>query len=212
MKKGISIITAMFFAITGIIAQNFHRDQQTLFGDKFGFGGYLGTNVKMTEINNQEALFVGGELNFVLNHSFNIGVEGYGMTNSVFSNSYNESGERNYLEMGYGGLHLEPVLWSESIVHITFPVLLGAGGVAEHSEDKYLYHDYSEEVWTEKPYRSDFFLFAEPGVSAELNIFRMLRLAGGVSYRFVSDAQIPGLEKSMLEGYNVNLSLRLGWF
>ena len=96
---------------------------------------------------------------------------------------------------------------------MTLPVLLGVGGIAETARPYFSGHGGGFETeFDQKPYRSDLFLIAEPGVNLELNVFKFMRLAGGVSYKFISDAQIPNIERSDIEGFAGNLSLRFGWF
>lgn len=190
------------------------REQQTLFGNKKGFGGFVGFGSKTSEINGQMAYLMGGEASFVFGHSLNIGFEGYGMITDVTSNTLNDDGDPYFLQLGYGGIHIEPVIASDNLIHVTLPILLGAGGIAE-TERSYFKGQIGngfEAHFDQKPYRSDMFLVAEPGVNLELNVFKFMRLTGGVSYRFVSDAQIPGLHKTDLEGITGNLSLRFGWF
>ena len=197
---------------TGIPCHN-NDGMNTLFGNgNKSFGAFVGFNMKMTEVNSQAALMTGGELNFIFNRDLNVGFAGYGLITDVYSNSLNDEGNDYYLEMGYGGLNIEPVLFSESLVHVTFPVLIGAGGIAETN---YRYLDAippGEDYFDNDIHRSDFFLVAEPGVNAEINLFRFLRATGGVSYRWVSDVEIPGLGTNSLEGISANFGLRIGWF
>jgi len=134
MMNRIHITSLCFLMMSGALsAQGFEDayEPQTLFGSRSGFGGYLGINNKVGEVAGQDAYFVGGEVAIVLNHAFNLGFEGYGMVNQMESENLNEFGSPYNLQMGYGGLHLEPVLWSENALHITAPVLLGAGGIGE---------------------------------------------------------------------------------
>lgn len=191
---------------------DYEEDMQTLFNGDHSFGAFIGFGPRMTEINGQAALMMGGEINMIFDRSLNLGFAGYGLVTDVYSNGRDEFENRYYLEMGYGGLHIEPVLWSKKLVHVTFPVLLGGGGVAETN---YRFIDTSvpsEDYWDFSPNRSDFFLVAEPGVNAEINVTRFMRATGGVSYRFVSDVQIPEMSKASLEGMSANISLRFGWF
>ena len=186
-------------------------DMQTLLGPNRSFGGFVGFGMKMTQINSQGALMSGGEINVILNRSVNIGFAGYGLLTDLNSVNTNDYGDPLYLEMGYGGLNIEPVLFSKSLVHFTVPVLLGAGGIAE-SRVRY-FDSYDDPAYFDNDiYRSDFFLVIEPGVNAELNITRFMRVTGGISYRWVSDVQVPGMSASSLEGMSMNFGLRLGWF
>lgn len=211
MKKlfiiAIAILSAQF-----ISAQRFSDDQQTVFGKKRGFGAYLGLNSKLTEINDQNALMTGIEGTFVINHSLNIGVEGYGLATTVRSNSMNLEGNRRFIGTGYGGLKLEPVLWSEKVIHLTLPVSFGAGGISEFEKDYTEFENFEDHDWDIDKNDFDMFLYIEPGINAEVNLFRMLRLAGGVSYRFTDGLEITGLDSNSMSGYNINLSLRFGWF
>ena len=217
MRIAILIITLLLGTATYACEkckQNENRDQQTLFGNKRGLGGYLGINSKCAEINGQPAMFMGGELSMVIGHSLNLGFEGYGMLTHIESDNLNSNGNPYFLQMGYGGFHIEPVIASDNLIHITLPVLLGAGGVAETFNPIWtgnvvdgINTDFDQQI-----HRSDMFLIAEPGVNLELNVFRFMRLAGGLSYKFVSDAQMPGISVSDLEGISGNLSLRFGWF
>lgn len=208
MKKGILIAIVMTASIL-----SFAQEQQTLFGNKKGFGAFIGINSQAAEINGQPAYLAGGEFNLVFGHSLNIGVKGMGMVSNVNSNTTNTDGDLYNLQFGYGGLNFEPVIASNSVLHLTFPVLLGAGGIAETQKALWQeeFAEFGDPLDVE-PHRSDLFLIAEPGVNLELNVFKFMRLTGGVSYRFLSDAQIPELETSDFQGFSGNLSLRLGWF
>lgn len=215
MQRLTLILTIMLMSATMVAQDNNdgQREVQTLFGNKSGFGGYLGLNMKLGDVNRQDALFVGGELAFVMNRSFNMGVEGYGMVNHVLSDELTDNSEKLYVQMGYGGLHLEPVINSEGLIHITLPILLGAGGIAQTTRP--FYEEYDGEVTIDFDhdfYNSDHFFVAEPGVGLELNLFKFMRVAGGASYRFTTDVEMGGLDKKDINGWNANLSLRIGWF
>ena len=218
MKYTVAIVLLISFNLQSFgqeihINEGQQKEVQTLFGNKKGFGGYLGMNLKMTEVNGQEALLTGGELCFVLNRSFNIGFEGYGMVNEVRSNNLDYNSDRFFLQMGYGGLHLEPVIASEGLIHVTIPILLGAGGVAETSRP--YWEEYNGEVIIDfDPYyhESDYFFVAEPGVNLELNVFKFMRLTAGASYRFTSDFDLGVVNRDDINGWNANMGLRFGWF
>jgi len=185
------------------------NEYKTLFGgSESAFGGYFGFNSHYTKINDQDALLLGGEFTAVINHSFNIGFKGYGMVSSNKSSRVTENGEQLYLALGYGGLTLEPVLFYNSAIHVSLPVLLGAGGIAEYSKNHYYDHHY----YYFEHYNSDYFFLIEPGVAAEVNLTKFMRLSTGVSYRVTSAIDIPGMINNDLNGFNFDLSLKFGWF
>ena len=210
LMKRFTLLSFLFLMALTINAQDEKAPIQTVFGNKSGFGGYLGVNTKFSEINGQDALFTGGEVAFVINRSFNMGFEGYGMVNHVRSNNLSIDSDRLYLQMGYGGLRLEPVLFSESVIHLTAPVLLGAG---ETIRPYWLEEDGIIDIDTDLSYGdSDYFFVAEPGLRLEVNLFKFMRLAGGASYRFMTDVDLGGVQTQDLKGFNADLSLRFGWF
>jgi len=218
MKNTIILVAAILIAQGSIYAQDETREINSLFHSQQSLGVYIGMGGRVTQVNHQDALLIGGEVAFEINRCLNLGIEGYGMASEVYSNNYNEDGDRTYYQMGYGGLHLEPVIASERILHLTLPILIGAGGIAE-TEGALYTQDPSTPEHFDPPYesfdpviQSDYFFFAEPGAQLEVNLFKHLRLGAGMSYRFTSEPSIIGLQKSDLEGWNAQVSLRLGWF
>ena len=68
-------------------------------------------------------------------------------------------------------------------------------------------------------------LFFEPGVDLEFNITKFFSIALGGSYRYTSDIYLQhkylndldetvykNVSKDALRGFNVDLSLKFGWF
>ncbi len=196
-------------------AQDANIDQpaemQTLLNSG-GFGGMLSITNKVSSVNNQECLFVGAELAMVLGHSVNIGFAGYGLTTRVKSNNLDFENRQLFYDMGYGGFFIEPVIMSKRLVHITLPVVLGVGGVAESRNTVYEYNNDQADFDQWQSYYSDAFLVAEPGVNAELNVAKWMRVSTGVSYRFVSQLDLPNTDSNSFSGFSGNLSLRFGWF
>lgn len=213
----ILIITLSFFLnsqeIKKVDFENAPNQQETIFDNPTAVGGFLGMNTLFTEINKQEAMLVGGSVNMVLNHGFNIGFEGYGMVSDVKSPNINPITNRPYqLQMGYGGLKLEPVIASKKMVHITIPILLGAGGLGE-SNDHFLNYDPDDPDHHDYHIRNtDFFFVAQPGINVEANLFKNMRVAVGANYRKLSNLDLGEIRNEDMEGFSGTLSLRFGWF
>ena len=186
-------------------------DMETLVNSG-GFGGMLSITTKASSLNKQECLLVGAEVAMIFGHSLNIGFAGYGLTTRVQSNNQDIDGHNLFYDMGYGGFFIEPVILSKKLVHVTFPVVLGAGGVGESYSRMYDYNENMNYNDNWNPYYSDAFLVAEPGISAELNIARWMRLSAGASYRFVSQLDLPNTPSNAFSGVAGNVSIRFGWF
>ena len=118
---------------------------------------------------------------------------------------------------GYGGLLIEPILAGTSPVHLSFPVLIGAGGVT--LTDFYNLDDW-QSPFSNYEYDYDAFFVVEPGVELELNVTRFFRLAAAVSYRYTSEIELLGFEDlingpvapNALRGFNYGLTFKFGKF
>ncbi len=193
-------------------AQDNSEQMQTLFGDNpVVYGGYGGPRVAYTQFNGQDAWLVGGRGGAIFNHSFVIGGAGYGIVNSpMFSNiSYNSVDyPKAYLEGGYGGLYLEYILMPNKLVHLSFPVLVGAGGL--------LYSETSAATaganYEQNIIANTAFFVVEPGVEVELNIVRFMRLSAGISYRYAHNLDLPETPTNAFNSLSGSISLKFGKF
>ena len=186
------------------------KEIETLFSKAKPVGAYLSTGVKATELAGRPGVLIGSELAMVLGHKFNFGITGYGMTTDIRSEAISPDGNSYYLTMGYGGLFFEPVVASHKMIHVTFPITVGMGGLGlnEHRLISY------DNDWTYSTYGVDydFFLMAETGMTIELNVFKILRLDIGASYRFVGDVELMGTNNSDIQGLSTNITLKVGAF
>ncbi len=202
--KRLLLIASLLFSIV------INAQQKTLVNSG-GFGGFIGFNSKFTRLNKQGAALFGTQLSFSVSHALNIGVAGNVLVSDVSSNAKDAFGNNNYLEMGYGGLVLEPVIASNSVVHVTLPIMLGHG-VANLDRDRFYDYIGDGEGYRTKDWHEDWFWVAETGLNAEVNVFRHMRFNTGLSYRFVDGFHVDGINQKDMEGLNLNVSLKFGWF
>ncbi|MCT4580201.1 MAG: hypothetical protein N4A35_02200 [Flavobacteriales bacterium] len=201
-------ITTLFFLCIGASAQDIVNEQQTLFGShKKSVRGYIALNHKAITLNNQIGLLTGGELSLVFNHKLNVGVFGYGMYNDVQSNYIDHYNHSYFFEYGAGGLKLEPVFFSNAVIHFTLPIEAGIGGAALN-RSRFYHEDFEWNV----DHNYDIFGFVEPGIKAEVNLFKNLRFAGGIGYQFTDVINLANTENYPLNGWTINAALKLGWF
>jgi hypothetical protein len=171
-------------------------------------GGFFAPSFKISEVNGQNATLAGAQLAIVLGHQVNVGLAGYALLSNVTTNYIDNQGQQTFLELGYGGIFIEPVFFDKSIFHITTPIFFGAGGATLYQDriwdDNYDYY-YSD-------YTADAFFVGEPGVNLEINIARVLRFGIGTSYRVVFNSDLPTLDDNKLSGWNANFTMKFGWF
>jgi hypothetical protein len=110
---------------------------------------------------------------------------------------------------GYGGFFFEPIIMPRYPVHISFPILIGAGGVSVVSSDNDGWDEYESEA-------SDAFMVIEPGVEVELNVTRFFKFCVGAYYRYTSDVDIQETEyqvdPDILRGFSGGVTFKFGRF
>jgi hypothetical protein len=207
MKKAL-LFLALVTICFATMAQETKKDYeiQTLLGKNISHGGYLGISMGCAIIDNKNAFTAGGRLGWVINHRFIFGIAGSGFVNDVYySNS--ETNHERLLSGGYGGLLLEPVIGSRLPIHLSFPVILGVGGIS-YNETYYQ----GASTWESSSYDDGSYAIVEPGVEIELNMLKFFRIAIGASYRLTSDIRLMNTKPDVLNGLAGSLTLKFGKF
>ncbi|MEO0557297.1 MAG: hypothetical protein AAF170_03835 [Bacteroidota bacterium] len=181
------------------------QENEPLINGSVTHGGFGGPVVKVSSINGDLGLFVGGRggwiLNFKPNHAFVIGGGGYTLVSDVEINDAMASGGPVDLDLSYGGLEVEYVNRTREVVHFSAQVLIGQG-VAESSKEIRNGGDQDEGG----------FVVVEPGVNALLKVTDYFRIGVGGSYRLISGTDLDGLSDSELSGASAVLTLKFGSF
>jgi len=182
---------------------NKKKDQRT------EHGGYGAISFGYTNIDGKNALQTSVRAAWVIDHNIALGFAGYGFINNLEkSTNVNDY----YLGGSYGGFFFEPIALPNSPIHVSFPILIGAGGITSIPQN---YWDYNYQNY---PYDYDVFFVFEPGVELELNMVKFFRIGLGASYRFTNgvllnnsleDAPVP---QNILDGYNLYVNLKFGKF
>ncbi len=217
MKKLIIVMLLIVVCLPVITHAQSHgyRDNQcnsnevrTLFGQNAGNGGYIGFTMGYSIIADRNAMVLGGRGAYIMGHSLGLGLGGYAFINEPiydgFSNLYFN------LAGGYGGFLIEPIIFGKWPVHLSFPVLFGAGAVAWTS-----YSDDFFERWdTYDPLLEDAsaFLVLEPAAELEFNLVRWMRLSFYTSYRYTTRLDLLDVSPWSLNGWNAGMTLKLGSF
>jgi hypothetical protein len=182
---------------------------QTLMGKNNAVGGYGAISVQYTELENRDAFVFGARGGIMMGHMMTLGLGGSGFFNDVHYDA--ATGQDISLAGGYGGFFFEPILMPKFPVHVSFPVLIGAGGVAVVSVN-------DQEKWNDnyKSEASDAFMVIEPGIEVELNITRFFRFCIGGYYRYTSDVDIQDPEYNVptdiLQGFSGGVTFKFGHF
>ncbi|HEX2394824.1 MAG TPA: hypothetical protein VHI78_05720 [Bacteroidales bacterium] len=213
MKKLIVLFTAL--TITCISYAQHDMDSgssdeiQTLMGHNNAVGGYGSISIKYTELEDRDAFVFGARAGLIMGHMMTLGLGGAGFFNDV---KYDfATGQDLSLAGGYGGFFFEPIIMPKYPVHVSFPILIGAGGVAVVSVN-------DEDNWNDnyKSEASDAFMVIEPGIEVELNVTKFFRFCVGGYYRYTSDVDIEdpmfNVPTDILQGFSGGVTFKFGKF
>lgn len=207
-------------AISIVNAQDSYQNDEvrTIFSKNKSNGGYGAFTVGYSNIGGYDGIVTGARGAFIFDHSLAIGFGGYGFVNNLDYDYYHNENEKHLsLAGGYGGFLIEPIIAGKSPVHVSFPILIGAGGVA--LVDMYNY-DYWGQQYPQYEYAHDVFFVLEPAVELEFNLARFFRMAAAVSYRYTSNIDLKRSDMELLSqtkadalrGFNFGLTFKFGKF
>ena len=182
---------------------------QTLTGPGRNVGFYFGFRSEYSQIAGYDAFGAGGTFAMIANHGLAIGFSGKGFFTEPYERIPGSNTSYSYTG-GYGGFLIEPIIYPKFPVHVSFPILLGAGGIAKSTMINYEYpYDYTE-VFIDD---AEAFLIAEPGMELEFNVTRWMRLGLGASYRFTTNLESnSSFESNPMNGFTGGFFVKFGKF
>ncbi|MFB6319073.1 hypothetical protein [Saccharicrinis sp. FJH54] len=193
-----------------VIVDHSNDDFKSLLGNKGSNGGYLSIDITGGQMDGNQVFEAGGRLGWIINHGFAFGLAGYGFAQNIVDDSQTPGAELN-LAGGYGGLLIEPIVWSKEIVHLSIPVIIGIGGAGRNSNSTYV-----SEIQTYFPDgtygENDLFFMLRPGVELEVNLSRFFRIALGGYYHQALGFQLEDVSSRALNGFTGGVSFKFGWF
>jgi len=217
--KRFALLLASLFLVIVVNAQQETTKSTDEINTVFGKGGntkigwFIGIDPGYTQFDKRDVWLGGLSVGMIINHNFTIGLSGRGWVNRqgmFYPNVTDTAGA--YLEGGYGGLLLEYTLFPKSLIHVTFPVLIGGGGASYISDKEY--KSIEDDDWDthHQNIDTDGFFVLEPGVRAELNILKFMRLNAGISYRYVGGLQLINTSSTMMDNFTATVGLKFGKF
>lgn len=213
MKKPIILSALIIIICASALAQDpefeYYKSKEikTLMGRNRAGGAYSAFGVGYSEIDYQHAVLFSGRFGWIASHSLGVGLGATGFINEYH---YEPSLDREvFLAGGYGGLYIEPVLFPRFPVHLSFPVLFGAGGISYISKESNMNNNLIED--------SEAFLLIEPAAEIELNVTRFFRFAIGTSYRYPTSFNVglsgtPSARASSIKGMSYTATFKFGKF
>ncbi len=201
------------------------ENMSTLLGGngKLSHGAYGGPQVKVGQFDDFTAVMLGGRGGWTINHSFTLGIAGFGMVNaptvdySLADTTFKDAAIRS----GYGGFYMEYTNSPNSLLHLTGNLFIGWGGIGidrdqdwfdgmNHLDDD---HDFdSDDPWAS-------FFIIEPAVGVEMNVTSFFRIGMEASYRFSNRIasgdgfrEIREVRDYNFDGFSGNIVFKFGVF
>ncbi len=205
-----NILFFIVFLLLSISIETKAQDEvQTLTHGLRHSGGYGAILFRSGKFKNEALILTGIRGVWVINRAFGIGIEANGVAPiNTYDGIDPNNLARAYLVGGYGGLFVEPIFWSNKVVHVTFPVSAGTGWLGYVSDWQNDYYDPSRS----ELYDDDIFWYLEPGAVIEVNVARCFRLDAGISRRFTQNIELVNTNPSELERINFIIGLKFGKF
>ena len=145
MKTSLTAIAILVLTTTLSLAQEEDQDHgeiKTLFNKGATVKGFGALETKYSEINTDHSIIVGAKGGVIINKHLTVGLAGYGMS-SINKLDGIDPNQELYLYGGYAGLLLGYNIFPKEIIHINFPILIGAGGF--HVSDRNYYQEIRNE-------------------------------------------------------------------
>ena len=196
----------LYILLTGFSGM-LHAQEETLLkfdGETHGFGGPV---AKITTINGQSAILLGGRGGWVFNHRFVIGGGIYTLATEVDAAQDILPAEGPLdVDFSYFGLEMEYVFQPNVLIHYSLHSLLGVGAVRLLKD----VGSFSKE--NTQVQETNFAFVFEPTANVELNVARWCRIMAGASYRVTTGVTQVGLGNNDFTGLAASLTIKFGSF
>ncbi len=182
-------------------------------------GYFIELNGGYSHFGHENVFLPGISMGLIFNHHWTVGLTGDFIGNPKglhFHHLYHDSASATWrganLYGGYGGLLLEYTLFPKSRIHLSFPLVLGGGYLyfsqqQHHNGTTHTYHD-----WRQNFISRDHFFLMEPGIKAECNAVKFLRIGIMISYRYSPDLDLNFAPAGLINQFTARLNLRFGKF
>jgi len=210
---GKTIILSVFVILISTISFSKEYDSpkkndqfKTKFSNHIGDNRFSGAfSIGYSNIDKEKAFIYGGKVEGLVGHSIGFGVGGMGFVD--YSHYDNTLQKQVILKGGYLGLYIEPILFSKFPVHLSFPLLLGAGKIVTQAWDMP-----SDQYMIDEVY-----FIAEPAAELNLNFTEEdFGIALGASYKFTSlfntlSFSTSPLSPDALENWSFMMTFKFGF-
>jgi len=193
-----------FFAIAMTSLAQTKEEAKTFFvNGNPEIGYFISPSFQVGDIAGSTAILTGLGAGIVFNRNIYLGM------NYKFIASENtpegEPDSRLYLDQRYYGLKFEYAIQPGKVVHVNFPIELGAAETELDLKDSYEKEGLvpTDDAWS---------AYLEPSVALEINLYKYIKLNIAGGYRLVSNVSFRNLTEKNLTGITCSAGLKVGIF
>ena len=184
---------------------------KSLLNKENDLNGFGGVDMKVGTFKDQRALIMGGYGGLVINRRYLFGIAGYGLVTDIeFEGTIPGDTATKTLNLygGYGGVLIGASIAPKELIHISIPIVLGAG--AFEVEDKNFFSNNLADA--DFVVENSVFFVVEPGIEVEFNISNHFRLGFGATYRYITGTELVNVTDEEVSGATGMISFRFGRF
>jgi len=184
---------------------------KSLLGKGNDLNGFGAADLKVGDFVNKRSLLVGAYGGFIINRRYLFGLAGYGLvTNIEFDGEIPNQGTQKTLNLhgGYGGVLVGFTIAPRELIHLSVPILFGAGAFEVSDNDFFVNNPADSEFTVE----NSIFFIVEPGLELEFNITKYFRIGAGATYRYITGTELLNVEDDDVSGFAGLISFRFGRF
>jgi hypothetical protein len=169
-------------------------------------GIYASPEFQYGQINGTMTPMIGGSAGILIDKKMSIGFGGF-----VTARGPQKSGTASVMS-AFGGPKLEYTFNPNSPVHISIPLLFGAGYA--RTDTLGLLDRDGRNKGRDWGKNGNGYFVLQPGINLEANVFRVFKIFAGASYRISKpfDSNTGNTSSTALNGFSANVGLKVGFF
>jgi len=164
------------------------EEREAVLTGKVEHGGFVGPEARITNLNGGTNVLMGGKGAWLIDHTYYLGVGGFGSVRDV---------KDTQLNLGYGGVLLGILREPSKKFHYYGEVLVGAGSLNEPGNDMH------EGV----VHRSDSLFVVEPAIGGSINLTEFATFNAGLSYRVIEGTNNATISNSDVSGLALQVNV-----
>ncbi|MES2797947.1 MAG: hypothetical protein V4683_18415 [Bacteroidota bacterium] len=179
-------------------------------------GLFFSPELGVSTLDKKTAPLAGGSFMVLFNKKFGVGFAG-----QITGNPNNQ---KELLNIGYGGIKLEYTIKPNSKVHASIPLIIGTGFANNdtlnyrYGGPSYIRRGTNHDGPNFNHSNSQFFIL-QLGVNLETNLFRFMKIFGGVNYRIATKLENgriinagSEIKASQVSGITATIGLKFGFY